>query len=206
LQEAVDLAITVLNDAGVTYSRQDLVKYGNDALDAMVLLAPYLFHETGELTCTAGETLQVVSFDDAHALVSVLRVKGGDALRRFDKSTMDAFTPGWHHAPQATATGWCPDDANNPMRFFIYPPAPPDQVLELVYVRIPPEYTETEETGVPETYCGAVADYIIAMAESRDDEHVNTNRAMAHLNKFASRFGTAASQTQDAQSQTQGAQ
>lgn len=196
LQDAVDLAITVLNDDGVTYERADLVRYGNDALDAMVLLAPHLFHETGELTCTANETLQVVSFDDAHALVSVLRVKGGDALRPFDKASLDAFMPGWHQAPMGVAQGWCPDDTGNPVRFLIYPRSPNGQVLELVYVRIPPEYAEADETGVPETYAGTIADYIIAMAESRDDEHVNTNRAMSHLNKFAARFGAAASQVQ----------
>lgn len=199
LGTAIDLAVTVLNDNGVTYNRADLLKYGNDALDAMVLLAPHLFHETGEVTCTAGNTIQVVSFADAHALSAVLRVKGGDALRPFDKAAMDAFTPGWHKAPQGPAEGWCPDPTGNPTRFFVYPPAPPGQVLEVVYVRVPDEYAEDADTGLPDTYVGAVADYIIAMAESRDDAHVNTNRAMSHLNKFAARFGAAASQVQRSQ-------
>lgn len=189
LKEAIDTAQTILNDDGVTYTREDLLRYGNDALDAMLLLAPHLFHETGELACVDGETIQAVSFDDAHALVSVIRVKGGRALTQFDKSAMDRFSPGWHQSEPAPARGWCPDDTGNPMRFYIWPPAPADQVLEVIFVRLPREYGETEDTGLPATYVAAVSDYIVATANARDDEHVLSNRATVFFNKFAAHFG-----------------
>lgn len=188
LKDAIDTAVTVLNDAGVTYERADLLRYANDALDAMLLLAPHLFHETGELDCVDGETIQAVSFADAHALASVIRVKGGSALNSFDKKTMDAYRPNWHQDAAGPARGWCPDDTGNPMRFYIWPKAPANQILEVVYVRVPGEYSETDDTGLPATYVGAVADYIVATAESRDDEHVNGNRAVLFFNKFTAHF------------------
>ena len=188
LKDAIDTAVTILNDDGVTYARADLLRYANDALDAMLLLAPHLFHETGELSCVDGETIQAISFDDAHALASVVRVKNGNALNMFDKATMDMYRPGWHQDPAGPARGWCPDASGNPMRFYIWPKAPANQILEVVYVRVPKEYGETEETGLPATYAGAIADFIVASAESRDDEHANSGRAVMFFNKFMAHF------------------
>ena len=188
LKDAIDTAVTILNDDGVTYARSDLLRYANDALDAMLLLAPHLFYEIGDLKCIPGETVQVVPFADAHALVSVLRIKGGNALNMFDKATMDMYHPGWHLDPAGPARGWCPDASENSMRFYIWPKAPADQILEVVYVRVPKEYSETEEIGLPATYAGAIIDFIVASAESRDDEHVNSGRATMFYNKFLAYF------------------
>ena len=189
LKDAIDTAQTILNDGGVTYERADLLRYANNALDAMVLLAPQLFQVVGDLSCLADSTAQdISSFDDAHALVSVVRVKGGRALSRFDKATMDQYTPEWHLDDADAARGWCPDDTGNPMRFFIWPKAPAGQVLEVVYVRVPGEYGETDDTGLPATYASAIADFIVGSAESRDDEHVNANRALLSFNKFRAYF------------------
>lgn len=186
LTDAITVARGILQDiesVNYRYSSADLLIYANDALDAMTLLAPQLFYTDGDVACIAGSALQTISFDNALALVKVRRVKGGDALIQADPDNLDAFDAAWQKASAAAAVNWFPV-ANDPMRFMIYPPAPTGQVLEVVYVRLPGEYALTQDTGVPVTYKDAVADYIVYRAESRDDEHVNSNRAAQFLTTF----------------------
>jgi hypothetical protein len=66
----------------------------------------------------------------------------------------------------------------------VYPPAPADQIVEVLYVRIPSEYAIDADTGLPAIYGDAITDYIVYRAESRDDEHVNSNRAAQFLASF----------------------
>ncbi len=186
LTDAITVARGILQDTDSTnyrYSSADLLLYGNDALDAMTLLAPHLFYTDGDVTCIEGSALQTISFDDALSLVKVRRIKNGNAVVQADPETLDAFDSSWQEASNAAAVNWFPV-ANDPMRFMIYPPAPTGQILEVVYVRIPTEYALTDDTGLPTTYKDAVADYIVYRAESRDDEHVNSNRAAQFLTSF----------------------
>lgn len=190
ISTAIVIARTILNDndpEGYRYSDEDLIDYANGALRSLATIKPEWLHTEGELQCEAGKALQSVSFDDAHALVNVLRIKNGNVVTPCDKSTMDAFSPGWMSVTPAAAVHWMPQ-ANDPRRFFIYPPAPADQVLEAIYVRIPGPYTADQETGLPETITEAVADSIVGMAESRDDEHVVSERAQQFMTQFLTRL------------------
>ena len=186
LTDSITVARGVLQDTDSTnyrYSSADLLLYANDALDAMTLLAPHLFYTDGDVTCIADSALQTISFDDALSLVKVRRIKNGNAVVQADPETLDAFDSSWQEATSAAAVNWFPV-ANDPMRFMVYPPATTGQILEVVYVRIPSEYALTDDTGLPTTYKDAVADYIVYRAESRDDEHVNSNRAAQFLASF----------------------
>lgn len=191
LSSAIAIARTVLNDtdsSGYRYPDADLLEYGNGALRALVEIRPEWLYQTGDLDCIDEKALQTVSFDDAHALVDVVCVKGGNAVTRADKATLDAFMPGWMNSTPGAAQHWMPQ-ANDPRRFFIYPPAPDDQVLEVVYVRIPGPYAADDDTELPETIAEAVADYMVGMAEARDDEHVVSQRSAQFIAQFAARLG-----------------
>lgn len=187
LQSAMTIARTILNDPGkVRYSDADLLQYGNDALDVMLELAPHLFYTDGEVACIALAAEQAISYDDAKSLVDVRRIKNGAALLQGDRATMDAFNPNWQAVSPAAAVNWFPV-ADDPMRFLIYPPAPEGQILEVIYVRIPGEYTATQDTSIPASYADAVADYIVNRAESRDAEHVISQRAQSFGQSFISK-------------------
>lgn len=187
LGSAISIARGILNDPnGVRYSDADLLRYANDALDQMVVLAPRLFYTDGEVLCVAGETLQTVGYGDAHALVAVRRVKNGNAVTPADRASLDAFDPAWHRATAAAAVHWLAVE-NDPVRFLVYPPAPVGQVLEVQYVHVPPEYTATADTTLPATYEDAVSDYIVSRAEARDDEHVNSQRVQQFSNSFVAK-------------------
>lgn len=188
LEAPINTAIGILNDIGsVRYSRADLLQYANDALDQLVTLAPALFNTEGEVECVPGETIQSVSYSDAHALVAVRRVKNGRAVTACDRASLDAYDPDWHDAAKAgEAKNWMPIDGD-PIRFLISPPAPGNQVLSIIFTRIPGEYGEGDDTDIPETYSDAIADYIVGRSESRDDDHVNSNRAAAFMASFVAK-------------------
>lgn len=192
LSAAIAIARGILQDTTpeYRYSDADLLEYGNGALRSLPGIKPSLLYTEGDLTCETDQALQSVSFDDAHSLVAVLRIKDGAALTQFDKASLDAFMPGWMSAASAAAQQWAPN-ADDPVRFYLNPPAPAGQVLVVIYVRIPGPFTADEDTGLPKTITEACADYIAGYAESRNDEAVNSNRATQFINQFAARLGAA---------------
>lgn len=180
-------AVQTLNDVGlVAYTEDELVSYGNDAIRTLTTLVPHLFYERGDVSCVTGEAAQSVSFSDALGLVSVDRVKGGDAVHQADKTILDRYSPGWMKATAAPAKNWLPH-ADSPVRFYVSPPAPANQVLEVTYVALPKTFVVDEDTGLPVTLSPAISDYMTGMAMSKDDEHINAGRAQAFLASFIAR-------------------
>lgn len=188
LQNSIDTARSILNDPdAVSYTEADLLQYANDALDAMLPLAPQYFYERGNLTCVSETSSQTVSFADAHSLVSVDRIQDGNVVTLASKAELDRFDPSWMTATPAAAVNWFPH-ADSPVRFSISPPSTVGQVLEVTYVRLPSEFTAAEDTELPITLGPVIADYVVAMAMARDDEHINAGRAQSFLASFVAKL------------------
>jgi len=187
LSTPIATARTILNDPdAVRYSASDMLAYANDAVRMMVPLLPHLFQSVGDVTCDGNNTMQAVRTDVALAITDVRRVKNGGAILPMDAEALSQFDPSWRNSPTGAAISWS-RVASDPLRFEIYPPAPPGQVIEVMYLRIPVEYTASADTVLPEVYSGAIADYVVYRAESRDDEHVNANRAAQFLASFVAK-------------------
>lgn len=189
--EIISGARIVLNDTDATayrYSDADLLTYVNDAVKSAATLRSDWFTSIVSVACTAGQCEQTVSVANAHALLDVISITGGSALRPFDFAAMSLFNPAWLTDTAGAATHWTklPGDA---LRFFVYPKAPVAQSVSVRYVRVPTEYALGDTiTDLPETTMAALIDYVIGMAESRDDEHVISQRATQFLNQFATRI------------------
>lgn len=185
LATPIATARTILNDPdAVRYSAADLLQYANDALDQMVGLAPQLFYTVGTHTCAINTTEQSLSTTTALALVSVDSLSTGVAVAAADRAELDAFVPGWRAATGAAAVNWMPVEGH-PRRFLIYPKAPAtEQILNVTYVAVPGEYAVGADTGLPMIFGDAIADYIVARAESRDAEHVLSGRAAQFMGSF----------------------
>lgn len=192
IQLAVDLARGVINDRAATkrYSDADLLQYGNDAIDLIATARPELFYETVDVTCIANSPVQKLSQADSLGLVDVLYVKGGASLTKTDRATMDRVLPGWPSEAAASAENWMPllDD---PFRFLIYPAAPVGQVIVALHIKPPPEYAIGDTIPLSSSYLPIIADYIIGMAESRQDESINSGRAQVFIGKFMTALGIA---------------
>jgi hypothetical protein len=189
LSTPIATARTILNDPDVVrYSAADLLGYANDCLDVLAArVMPALFYADTTLTCAAGVE-QELPVATALSLVRVNHVVGGNALTAAERSDFDSFMPSWRNATAAAALNWMRVDGH-PRRFLVYPPADTSQQLDVTYVAVPGEYTVSEDTGLPTVLADAIADYIVYRAESRDDEHVNSNRAAQFLASFVQKVG-----------------
>ena len=189
LSSAITIARGILADTtpDYRYSDADLLEYGNGALRSLTTLKPSLLSTEGDVTCATGKALQSIGFADAHALIQVQSVKDGNVITLIDRTVLDSFSPGWMQMTAGAAQHWMPH-ADDPFKFYLYPPAPAGQQVTVLYVRVPATYTADQDTGLPESLNDAVTDYIVGMAESRDDEHVNTGRATMFLNQFSARI------------------
>lgn len=181
--------IVVDNDAvDLRQADTELLGYFNDGMKEASGLQPELFTSIGDFLCTPGAAEQAVTFLDAQEIVDVLCIHGGEALTRFDMKILDAYMPGWRNATPAAAKQWAPFDGSK-LKFFIYPPAPmTSQTLDVQYVRNPVALgLDDQITEIPVSLIPAMVDYIIYRAESKDDEHVLSQRAAMHYESFKSK-------------------
>jgi len=153
-----------------------------------VVLRPDLFSTTDSHMCSAGTVEQRLSFARASALIDVLSVDGGPALRKFDAEAMNSFYPTWRSSAANVAREWSPIP-NDPLGFFVSPRSPSNQALRVRYVRNPKTYGLAETiTDLPEIYRPALVAYVVYRAESKDDEHVLSARAGAANAIFKNMF------------------
>ena len=180
------------NDPQPQYLRlsdAELLNYVNGALKEASDIAPKLFYQSADFTCVQDKTEQSLTFAGAQKLIDVLRIKNGKSVLPMDIVGMSSFNPDWASDDAGPAQNWS-RYAGDPLRFYIYPKAPNMQLLEVIYVRNPATYTLNEEiTEVPESLEPALADYVIYRAESRDDEHSNSGRAVSHYQAFVQKVG-----------------
>lgn len=190
-QDIIKQARYLTLDTGSTSRQSDaeLLSYVQDGLREACVMRPDLFSTVGDMACTPGQCEQSITFIDAASLLDVLCIHGGASITPFDRTTMDQFRPGWRLDAAGPAKQWAPLNGD-PLQFFIYPSAPVGQVLDVRYVRNPAVYALDDTIGdLPAAYRPALVDYVVYRAESKDDEHVLTQRAAAHYAAFKTKFG-----------------
>jgi len=177
----------ILNDpSAVRYSAADLLQYANDSLDQIVVLEPRLFLTFGTTICLANQAIQQLPVATAVKLVSVVRTKSGKIITLADKDALDRYNPNWNVTTGTEVIHWMPVEGSL-THFWVYPPQSAAKTLDVLYTRVPAEYTLTANTGLPNNLVDAIADYIVYRAETRDDEHVNSNRATQFFASFAAK-------------------
>ena len=185
-QDIITSARYTLSDYRPEFRQTDdeLLGYVNDAMRECVVLRPELFSTVGDMTCVAGACEQALIFADAVALLEVLCLHTGPAINPFDLMAMNAFNPNWRADPEGVATQWT-KFANDPLRFYVYPKAPPDQVIDVRYIRNPTTLLIGDViTDLPVVYQPALVHYVVAKAESKDSEHVLSQRAAGEYQQF----------------------
>lgn len=201
-QSIITLARTLYNDAGSAHYRisdMALLGFVNDGLKECSTIVPQYFHTSGDFACTEGQTEQAINFSGAQRIVDVLRIKDGKAVLPVDLIGLSSFNHNWSSDAAGAAQNWS-RHANDPLRFYIYPQAPDMQLLEVLYVRNPQVYALTDQIlEVPESVAPALADYVVYRAESRDDEHSNSGRAVSHYQTFVQKLGGKVSAPQGTQ-------
>lgn len=173
------------DSAGYRQSNDELLVYVNDGIAEASVLRPEWFQSKRAVVCTPGTVEQSLTFADAQAILNVIGITGGAALTPFDLAAMDAFNRNWRNDTAAAARQWS-KDPGDPLRFYIYPKAPATaQSIDVLYTRNPITLAlDTTITDVPASAKPALVQYVVARAESKDDEFVNSGRAVAAYKNF----------------------
>ena len=176
------------NTAPYRYSDTYLLGFANQALKRMAVLRPDLFAYIGTVTCTAGAVIQSAPTDSIRVM-EIFQVQGGSGVTEVNRDSLDETYPGWMNDAAGACVNWM-RHVRNPNRFFIYPKAPAGQVLVVEYSQTPPDYViDADVALLPDAYFPVVVDGTIFLAESVDNEHVNSNRAQLFQQTFTQALG-----------------
>ncbi len=178
-------------DSPQRYTDAVLLGFANQALKRIAVLRPDLFAYIGELTCVTDAVLQTAPSDSIR-IIEVYSVVSGNGVIEVNRETLDQAMPSWMNDTAAAATNWM-RHVRNPNRFFIYPKAPSGQKLVVEYTQSPPNYdTTTAVALLSDAYFPVVLDATVFLAESIDNEHVNSNRAKLFQESFTQALGVGA--------------
>jgi hypothetical protein len=173
------------------YSDTVLLGFANQALKRIAVLRPDLFAFVSTVTCTENAVLQAAPTDSIR-VIEVFSVQNGDGIIETTREALNNAYPTWMNDTAAAAVNWM-RHIRNPNKFFIYPKAPANQVLDIEYAQTPPTYTGTATVSLlSDAYFPVVVDATVFLAESIDNEHVINQRAQLFQQSFTNALGIAA--------------
>lgn len=170
------------------YSDVVLLSYVNQTLKRMAILRPDLFSDIEDITTTANSAAQVLPAD-AIRLIDIFQIKNGNAITEVDRETMNRNYPGWMQEAAGQPVNFM-RHVKNPDRFFLYPRPAAGVVLVGEYAKTPADYVLNAEIDVlTEVYFPTLVDGVVYLAESIDDEHVQSGRAKLFYDSFVQSLG-----------------
>lgn len=179
----------IVQDTRAPYRYSDIVLLGfvNTTIKRMVVLRPDLFTVIGDIPVTANTVVQNCPAD-AVRLVEVFQVKNGDVVTETSRETLDQTYPQWRTDPPGTPVNYM-RHVRNPTQFFVTPRPTANVTLVGEYVIAPSDYGLADTIDLPSAYLPALIDGTIFLAESIDNEHVNSNRAKLFQDSFTQLLG-----------------
>ena len=180
----------LIQDTKTPYRYSDAVLLGfvNQTLKRMVTIRPDLFAVIGDFTTTANTVLQSCPADSTR-LIEIFQVKNGNAITEVNRATLDRTVPDWLNEAAGQPVNFM-RHVRNPNRFFVYPRPAAGVVLVGEYAQTPPDYTIDQEITYPtDAYFPVMVDGVVFLAESIDNEHVNSGRAKLFQDSFVQGLG-----------------
>lgn len=170
------------------YSDVVLLGFVNQTLKRIALLRPDLFALIGDIPLTANSAIQSTP-GDSNRLMEIFAVKGGNSITEVSRDMFDQNYPGWFSSTPGTPVNYM-RHVRNANRFFVYPRPVAGVVLEGEYVQSPETYELSEEILLlPDSYITVLIDGTVFLAESIDNEHVNSGRAKLFQESFTQTLG-----------------
>jgi len=176
---------------GVRWVDDELLRWLNDAQREIVILKPDSYSTRDSAFACAEGTLQTLPADGLQIL-DVTRNTGTSkrAIRPVSRYILDAENPDWHGDTPASEVRVFTYDDRAPTSFFVYPPASAGLSVEILYSVAPPAASLVSDIALSDIYVGAVVDYIVYRAFSKDAEYAqNLQRAENHYAKFMGSLG-----------------
>lgn len=183
--DIISEARNIISDTRVTYRYSDVVMLGfvNQTLKRIVSFRPDIFSYIGTISTTASTVLQSLPAD-AVRLVEIFQVTNGNAVTEVNRETLDQMYPGWVSEAAGTPVNFM-RHPRNPTRYFLYPRPSAGVTLVGEYIQAPTAYTLNQTiTLVPDSFFPILVDGTVFLAESVDNEHVNSGRAKLFYETF----------------------
>lgn len=183
--DIISEARNIISDTRVTYRYSDAVMLGfvNQTLKRIVSFRPDIFSYIGTISTTASTVLQSLPAD-AVRLVEIFQVTNGNAVTEVNRETLDQMYPGWVSEAAGTPVNFM-RHPRNPTRYFLYPRPSAGVTLVGEYIQAPTAYTINQTiTLVPDSFFPILVDGTVFLAESVDNEHVNSGRAKLFYETF----------------------
>jgi hypothetical protein len=190
LNDIISTVRSLVQDETVPYRYTDafLLGQANQGLKRIQLLRPDLFATIGTVACAQGEVVHSTPSDSLR-LIEVHSVVGGNRLVEVNRESLDQNVPSWPVDTEAAAINWM-RNPRSPNSFYIYPPAPAGQSLNVEYSQIPPTYDGTTTvTLLTDAFIPALVDVVVFLVESIDNEHVTSGRAKMFQELFLTEMG-----------------
>jgi hypothetical protein len=173
------------------YSDTVLLGFANQALKRIAVLRPDLFAYIGAISTTAGSVIQSMPSDSLR-IMEIFSVQDGNGVTEVNREALDQTYPTWMNDDAGPCVNWM-RHVRNANKFFIYPKAPAGQVLIGEYSQTPTDYDGTTTvTLLSDGYFPVVVDATVFLAESVDNEHVNSQRAALFQQSFTQALGVSA--------------
>jgi hypothetical protein len=173
------------------YSDVVLLGFANQALKRIAVLRPDLFAYIGPISTTAGSVIQSMPSDSLRVM-EIFSVQDGNGVTEVNREALDQTYPTWMNDTAGPCVNWM-RHVRNANKFFIYPKAPAGQILIGEYSQTPPDYDGTTTvTLLSDGYFPVVVDATVFLAESVDNEHVNSQRAALFQQSFTQALGVSA--------------
>lgn len=188
--EIITEARRLIQDTKTPYRYSDTVMLGfvNQTLKRMVTIRPDLFAVIGDFPTAANTVLQSCPADSTR-LIEIFQVKNGNAITEVNRATLDRTVPNWQNEDAGQPVNFM-RHVRNPNRFFVYPRPEAGVVLVGEYAQTPPDYTLDQEIAYPtDAYFPVAVDGVVFLAESIDNEHVNSGRAKLFQDAFVQGLG-----------------
>ena len=179
----------VIQDTRATfrYSNTLLLSFVNTTIKRMAILRPDLFTVIGDIPVTANTVVQSCPAG-AVRLVEIFQVKNGDVITEVSREVLDQTYPEWRSDSPGTPVNYM-RHVRNPTQFFLVPRPVSSVVLVGEYVASPETYAIDDTIELPNAYFPVLVDGVVFMAESVDNEHVNSGRAKLYQDSFTQLLG-----------------
>lgn len=180
------VSVLLQDTSNIRWPQSELLDWLCDGQRDVALYKPNACVRNVDVTLAAG-TKQALPADGL-SLVDVPRNTGGNAVRIASREILDAQLPDWHSATRANSkvVHYCYSE-NDPKNFYVYPPSPGGNSIELIYNAIPSNATLNGVISVDDIYASALVDYVTYRAYSKDTEYAaNVANADAYHKLFLS--------------------
>ena len=195
----------LLQDSDTTQRYSDTVLLGfvNQTLKRTALLRPDLFARQTTMTCETNAVVQSAP-NDSYRMMDVFSVVGGGGVVETTREQLDQARPTWVTDVSGSTENWM-RNLRNPNKFFIYTKSPAGQQLNIEYSQTPIDYASGDTIlFIPETHFPTIVDGAVFLAESIDNEHVNSGRAKLYYDAFIQGLSGSASNRLIADSESAG--